>query len=80
MVDALDAQLSAGDAGKCHEGADLDVIGPTSWVQPAELVLAVDDEHVRADAVDLRAHRDEHAREVLHVRLTRALPMVEMRA
>ena len=43
--------------------------GATVWSQPRSSLDAVDGHHVRADPVDLGAHLDEHAREVLHVRL-----------
>ena len=56
-------------AASAMKRADLDVVGADRVVGAAELVLAVDDQHVRADALDARAHLQQHAREVLHVRL-----------
>ena len=64
-----DAQLAAGAGGERDEAADLDVVGADRVVGAAELLLAVDDQQVRADALDARAHLHQQAREVLHVRL-----------
>ena len=69
----LDDQLAAGDTGERHERADLDVIGRDRVRAAVQPVLAVNGHHVRADAVDLRAHRDEHPRQVLNVRLRRSV-------
>ena len=65
----LDAQLAAGAGGQRDEAADLDVVGADRVVGAAELLLAVHDQHVGADALDARAHLQQQAREVLHVRL-----------
>ena len=71
MLDAGvgDADLGARDGGEADERADFDVIGPDAMRRAAERAAAVDRELVRADAVDLRAERDEEMAEVLDVRL-----------
>ena len=66
---SLDAQLAAGAGRQRDEAADLDVVGADRVVGAAELLLAVDDQQVRADALDARAHLHQQAREVLDVRL-----------
>ena len=46
-------------------------IAPLAAAQPLD---AVDAEHVRADALDLGAERDEEAAEILNVRLAGGVP------
>ena len=70
-LDVLDHQLTARDGGEANERGDLDVVGADAMPRAAEAGAAVDAEDVRANAVDLRTHRDEKAAEVLHVRLAR---------
>ncbi len=55
--------------GERHERADLDVVGGDRVRAAAQGRGAVDGHHVRADPVDRGAHRDEHPRQVLDVRL-----------
>ena len=64
-----DAQLAAGAGGERDEAAHLDVVGPDRVVGAAQLLLAVHDHQVRADALDAGAHLHQQASEVLHVRL-----------
>ena len=59
--------------GQGDEAADLDVVGADRVVGAAELLLPVHDHHVRADPLDARAHLQQQAREVLHVRLGRGV-------
>ncbi len=75
VVDAgvADAEVSPGRRGERHEASDLDVVGADAVLGAPELVAAVDGHHVRADAVDLRAHLHEQAGEVLDVRLRRGV-------
>ena len=66
----FDREVAAGDGGHADEAADLDVLGADRVRAAASRPSTpVDVEHVRADAVDLRAERDEEAAEVLDVRL-----------
>ena len=65
----LDLDLPAGDRGQADEGADLHVVAADAEVVPDEPRHALDGEDVGADARDARPHGDEHAAEVLHVRL-----------
>ena len=48
--------------------------GPIRYSPPSELVDAFDVEDVRADALDVRAERDEKATEILDVRLAGRVP------
>ncbi len=75
VVDAgvADAEVSPGRRGERHEASDLDVVGADAVLGAAQLVAAVDGHHVRADAVDLRAHLHEQAGEILDVRLRRGV-------
>ncbi len=68
-LDVLDHDLSSGRRGEADEARDLDVVGPDSVLAPAELVHALDVQHVRADALDPRTERDEEPAEILDVRL-----------
>jgi hypothetical protein len=70
-LDVLDHQLAARDGREADERGDLDVVGTDTVPRTAEAGAAVDAEDVRADAVDLRTHRDQKAAEILHVRLAR---------
>ena len=56
------------------EARDLDVVRADPVLASAELVDACDVEDVRADALDLRAERDEEAAEILDVRLAGRVP------
>ena len=64
-----DSDLRTGDRRQSDERSDFDVIGPDAMRRAAERPTAVDRELVGADAVDLRAQRDEKMTEVLDVRL-----------
>ena len=61
--------FAARRGGKADEARDLDVVGADSVLPSSELVDALDVQHVRADALDARAERDEEAAEVLDVGL-----------
>ena len=62
-------QLSSGHARERDEAADLDVVGRDLVLAAVQPLGAVDRQQVRADALDVGAHRHEHPREVLHVGL-----------
>ena len=65
----LDHELAARDGGQADERADLDVVGADPCWQPRSRSAPSIVKDVRADALDLRAHRDQQAAQVLHVRL-----------
>ena len=71
MLDAglRDAQRRARHRGEPDQGADLDMVGLDRIAGAAERRRAVHDDGVGADALDLRAERDQEMREVLHMRL-----------
>ena len=64
-----DAQLAARDRRQGHEARDLDVVRGDRVARAAEACLPVHGEHVRPDAVDPGAHRDQEPRQVLYVGL-----------
>jgi hypothetical protein len=65
--------VAAGDGGEADEAADLDVVGAHAVGGAAELATTLDVQQVRADALDLRAHRAQQLAQLLHVRLTRGV-------
>ena len=68
----LDDDVAVGRGGRDHVRARLDVVGGDvvrGAVQQA--AAALDDDQLGADPGDVRAHADEAAREVVHVRLAR---------
>ena len=75
VVDAgvPDPEVTLGRGSERHEASDLDVIGADAVLGAAELVAALHGHHVRADAVDLRAHLHQEAGEILDVRLGRGV-------
>ena len=68
-LDAVDRDVAAGDGREADEAADLDVLGADPPLAAGERLDALDAQHVRLDALDLRAERDEEAAEILDVRL-----------
>ena len=68
-LDVADPQLPPGRGRQRHEAPDLDVVRADHVLGAAEPIAAVHGHHVRADAVDLRAHLGEQPGEVLDVRL-----------
>ena len=69
----LHHELSTGHARQRHERPDLDVIGRDRVRASAKAGGPVNRHHVRANPVDRGAHRHEHPRQVLHVRLRRSV-------
>src|SRR5438552_7595452 len=64
LVDAVDRHVAAGNRREADKASHLDVIGADLPIPAAQRIHTVDPEHVRLDAVDLRAQRDEEATEV----------------
>ena len=56
VLDAGDRDVAARDGGEADEGGDLDVVGADAVVAARQPLDAVDVQHVRADALDARAH------------------------
>jgi len=71
--DSLDRDLATRHGGHADEAADLDVLGPDRVAAAEEALHAGDVQHVRTDAVDLGAERDEEPAQVLHMRLGRGV-------
>ena len=70
LVDPVDRHVAAGDRREADEASHLDVIGADLPIPAVQRIHTVDPEHVRLDALDLSAQRDEEATEVLDMRLT----------
>ena len=68
-VGILDAHTAPRDGCRADEAANLDVVRANAELTAVQPVHAVDGQHVRADALDLRAERVEKVAQVLHVRL-----------
>ena len=65
----LDHQVAAGDGGQPDERRHLDVVGAQPVAAAAEPLDSGDREHVRADTLDVAAHRIQEPAQVLDVRL-----------
>src|SRR6476659_6128886 len=68
-LDVLDRHVAAGRGRERREARDLDVLRPDPVLAAVELGHASDPHDVGADALDLRAERDEEVAEILDVRL-----------
>src|SRR6266571_305184 len=69
-LDSVDRHVAAGDRRETDETPHLDVIGADLPLPAAERLDALDAEHVRLNALDLRTQQLEETAEILDVRLT----------
>ena len=70
----LDDDVAVRRRGRDHVRAGLDVVGGDVVRRPVQQsTAALDDDQLGADAGDVRAHADQAARQVVHVRLARGV-------